>query len=329
MAKKEPAPKISVIVPVYKVEKYLPECIESVLAQTFMDFELILVDDGSPDNSGAICDAYVARDPRIRVFHKENGGVTSARRLGVERSRGEWITFVDSDDKLFPNALRDLATAADAHPDADLVEAAMSREESANQSPSTEPGSQSVLCVTGLEYAVATASHKMIWIPGPVAKIIRKSVLVSANALDVPAWINFGEDLMMCIRLARNVRKAVRVPSMVYFYRPNPNGACATIRRSAKYYADWLHECERALPGGVSGAWRGVWTGVARCYFMTSFWSCADWDSFDGFSRRLVKELSSEKDFPLATRVSLSLARIPSSRVQALLKTIIRLFRKA
>ena len=97
-AKKEPAPKISVIVPVYKVEKYLPECIESVLAQTFPDFEMILVDDGSPDNSGAICDDYAARDPRIRVFHKENGGVSSARNLGLDHARGEWIAFVDSDD---------------------------------------------------------------------------------------------------------------------------------------------------------------------------------------------------------------------------------------
>ena len=97
-AKKEYSPKISVIVPVYKVEKYLPECIESVLAQTFTDFELILVDDGSPDNSGTICDAYAARDPRIRVFHKENGGVSSARNLGLDHARGEWIAFVDSDD---------------------------------------------------------------------------------------------------------------------------------------------------------------------------------------------------------------------------------------
>ena len=97
-AKEKSAPKISVIVPVYKVEKYLPECIESVLAQTFTDFELILVDDGSPDNCGAICDAYAARDPRIRVFHKQNGGVSSARNLGLDHARGEWIAFVDSDD---------------------------------------------------------------------------------------------------------------------------------------------------------------------------------------------------------------------------------------
>lgn len=98
LAAKEIAPKISVIVPVYKTEKYLPECIESILAQTFEDFELILVDDGSPDNSGAICDDYAARDPRIRVFHKENGGVSSARNLGIRNARAEYVAFLDSDD---------------------------------------------------------------------------------------------------------------------------------------------------------------------------------------------------------------------------------------
>lgn len=91
-------PKISVIVPVYKVEQYLPQCIDSILAQTFTDFELLLIDDGSPDNSGRICDEYAAWDFRIRVFHKENGGVSSARNLGLDNARGEWIAFVDSDD---------------------------------------------------------------------------------------------------------------------------------------------------------------------------------------------------------------------------------------
>ena len=104
----ETTPVVSVIVPVYKTEKYLAECIESILAQTFEDFEMILVDDGSPDNSGKICDDYAARDPRIRVFHKENGGVSSARNLGLDRARGEWIAFVDSDDRLGKDHLREL-----------------------------------------------------------------------------------------------------------------------------------------------------------------------------------------------------------------------------
>ena len=91
-------PKISVIVPVYNTEKYLHRCIDSILAQTFTDFELLLIDDGSKDNSGAICDEYAAKDQRVRVFHKKNGGVSSARNLGLDNAQGEWITFVDSDD---------------------------------------------------------------------------------------------------------------------------------------------------------------------------------------------------------------------------------------
>ena len=91
-------PKLSVIVPVYNTEKYLRECIDSILAQTFTDFELILVDDGSTDGSGAICDEYARKDERIQVIHQENGGITVARKSGVRVARGEYVTFVDSDD---------------------------------------------------------------------------------------------------------------------------------------------------------------------------------------------------------------------------------------
>ena len=91
-------PKISVIVPVYNTAKYLNRCIDSILSQTFSDFELLLIDDGSTDNSGSICDEYVIQDSRVRVFHKENGGVSLARNLGVNEARGEWIAFIDADD---------------------------------------------------------------------------------------------------------------------------------------------------------------------------------------------------------------------------------------
>ena len=91
-------PKVSVIVPVYKAEKYLHRCIDSILAQSFTDWECILVDDGSPDGSGAICDQYAEEDARIRVIHKENGGVSLARNVGLEVAQGIYLTFVDSDD---------------------------------------------------------------------------------------------------------------------------------------------------------------------------------------------------------------------------------------
>lgn len=89
---------ISIIVPVYNAEKYLNRCIDSVLTQTYTNFELLLINDGSKDRSGEICDEYAAKDSRVRVFHKENGGVSSARNLGLDNIRGEWVTFCDSDD---------------------------------------------------------------------------------------------------------------------------------------------------------------------------------------------------------------------------------------
>ena len=101
-------PAVSIIVPVYNTERFLNRCIDSVLAQTYSDWELLLVDDGSTDSSGSICDEYATQDSRIRVFHKENGGVSSARNLGLDYARGEWITFVDSDDYIAPDMIEKL-----------------------------------------------------------------------------------------------------------------------------------------------------------------------------------------------------------------------------
>lgn len=99
------SPKVSIIVPVYNVEKYLHRCVDSILLQTFTDFELLLIDDGSTDKSVDICDKYALKDSRIRVFHKKNGGVSSARNLGIKKSSGVYILFVDSDDYLSPSHL--------------------------------------------------------------------------------------------------------------------------------------------------------------------------------------------------------------------------------
>ena len=96
---------ISIIVPVYKAEKYLYDCIDSILSQSFKEFELLLIDDGSPDRSGEICEEYAKKDERIRVFHVENGGVGRARNIGIDNSMGQWLFFVDSDDILLPSYL--------------------------------------------------------------------------------------------------------------------------------------------------------------------------------------------------------------------------------
>lgn len=104
-------PKISVIVPVYNAEPYLRRCIGCILSQTFADFELLLIDDGSKDRSGAICEEYADRDSRVRVFHKPNGGVSSARNSGLDHALGEWITFCDADDWVYPEWLENFLPA--------------------------------------------------------------------------------------------------------------------------------------------------------------------------------------------------------------------------
>lgn len=112
-------PKISVIVPVYKAEKFLHRCVDSIIAQTFQDFEVLLIDDGSPDKSGEICDAYAKNDARVRAFHKENGGVSSARNFAIEQAHGEWLCFIDSDDYWDSNRFLDIAK--DIHDEIDVV----------------------------------------------------------------------------------------------------------------------------------------------------------------------------------------------------------------
>lgn len=109
-------PKVSIIVPVYKAERLLPRCIEGVLSQAFRDWELILVDDGSPDDSGDLCDSYAVNNSQIRVLHKQNGGVSSARNYGLDNAKGELVTFLDADDYWCPEYLGRMVSA-----DADLV----------------------------------------------------------------------------------------------------------------------------------------------------------------------------------------------------------------
>lgn len=111
-------PTVSIVVPIYKVEQYIHRCIDSILSQTFSDFELILVDDGSPDNCGAICNEYAEKDPRVKVIHKPNGGVSSARNAGIDAAIGKYIAFCDSDDYLDPEWVAELVGAISKAPTA-------------------------------------------------------------------------------------------------------------------------------------------------------------------------------------------------------------------
>ena len=124
-------PFLSVIIPIYQTEKYLERCVESVLAQSFKDFEVILVDDGSTDGSADICDEYARKDARIRVIHKENGGLVSARKAGIFLAKGTYITHVDSDDRVEKSGFAKMAKAA-RRTQADILLAALKEYQSGN-----------------------------------------------------------------------------------------------------------------------------------------------------------------------------------------------------
>ena len=199
---------ISVIVPVYKVEAFLQECIDSILAQTFTDFELILVDDGSPDNCGTICDHAAARDSRIRVIHQKNQGVTRARANGVAAAVGEFICFVDGDDTIPPHSLATLAEHA--NEDTDVV---LGTDELPNCQPkgviSSEQYREIVVCHKSFPY-------------GSVAKLFRRS-LFDESIFSIPADIIMGEDLIMNYLLAYKIKgKVYSTYAEVYNYRKNP-----------------------------------------------------------------------------------------------------------
>ena len=114
--------KLSIIIPVYRVEATLDRCVESVLNQNLDDFEVILVDDGSPDNCPKMCDDWAEKDSRIRVIHKQNGGLSDARNAGIDQTLGDYITFVDSDDYISPNTLRQNMEILTDHPELDFIE---------------------------------------------------------------------------------------------------------------------------------------------------------------------------------------------------------------
>lgn len=208
-------PRISVIVPVYNTEKYLHRCIDSVLAQTYRDFELLLIDDGSTDSSGAICDEYAEKDGRVRVFHKENGGVSSARRIGVENSNGEYVYFVDSDDSIYIDAFQEMLTLA--HDDVDIV-----------VFDSRVDGSYS-----SIEYAEQLLNFQdwAVW-----SKLYRRT-LFDSSVFDLPREIRVGEDFIMNLRLLRNVRgNIVCRPTNKYMYNVGTSTSAQASHKSTYEY---------------------------------------------------------------------------------------------
>ena len=215
-------PKISVVVPIYKAEKFLHCCVDSILSQTFEDFELLLVDDGSPDRSGEICDEYAKADSRVRVFHIPNGGANRAREYGVKKAHdSEYITFVDSDDSLPPTALQELYALT--NEEYDIIIGNYDRNPKQ---------------YTSGEIAKPELVRKIFCndiASSPYAKLFRKG-LFDDNTFDLPRDFVMGEDLIMNLRLIFACKRKIRVePIIVYHYNDNVEGIMNTFNYTLEY----------------------------------------------------------------------------------------------
>ena len=211
----------------YNTEKYLDECIRSIQNQSFVDFELLLVDDGSTDRSGAICDVYAEQDARIRVFHQANRGVMRARKTGVENSRSELICFVDADDKLLEGALQTLYDQMS--DDMDVVVAWTKLED-------VITGDELVNCL--LEQSI---------LPSLWGKLYRKQLLMDSYAMDIQREFPVGEDYLANLKIALQVKRGICVPEWFYYYRENAEGAMHTHPYTLDYVEKLMVEMERIL----------------------------------------------------------------------------------
>ncbi len=221
--------KISVIVPCYKVEQYLEKCVNSILSSTFKDFEIILVDDGSPDKSGELADELAKRDHRIRVIHKQNGGVVKARETGVDAAQGEWITLVDSDDSITPNALEDLYNAS-VDKDSDIILGFPVGMKFPNfpKKYGIEEYRSDIISGTRVQAA-------------PWGRLIRRSI-ITPFLFDIPRKVRLGDDMIFNIRCAFATEKApIIVNSYVYDYFTNDESITNTNKRDPEY-EQYFHE---------------------------------------------------------------------------------------
>ena len=223
---------ISIIIPVYNVETYLVECIESVLKQTYQNIEILLIDDGSPDNSGKICDEYAKKDSRVRVIHKENGGVSSARNVGLEQAKGEYLTFVDSDDfvdecyveKMYDNLQEN---------NSDLVFCSYSNYIDGKSEKSKEKLPENLKVDIQNENFIDFICRFFIYkdyVFGSVWRILYTKKFI--NSLNFNLSVKIGEDSLFLLNAILQTQKISFIKAPLYFYRQNKNSVMHNYKKN-------------------------------------------------------------------------------------------------
>lgn len=247
---------ISVIVPVYNVEKYLNKCVESIVNQTYKDLEIILVDDGSPDNCNIICDQWVQKDSRIKVIHKKNGGVSNARNVGLENATGNYIAFVDSDDYVDPKMFEELLNSIICNKSEIAVCKAFTISLDGKISETTtEITNDFTLDRDEAALFLFNAMNNALW-----NKLFKKALI---DDIRFEAGKTFGEDPYFLVQALSKCSKVSFVSKPLYYYRKN-RGSITSTRFSERkfdqvYFKDKMYEFmkenfEELVP--LSNKWR-------------------------------------------------------------------------
>lgn len=225
-------PKISIIVPVYNCKKYLRQCLDSILSQTFKNWECLLIDDGSTDESGSICDEYARRDNRFAAYHKENGGLTSARNYGLERSVGEWIMHVDGDDWIEVDSIeRLLQTAKDTASDMVFGDFRFSyHDKTINQRNTQWKGNKIDSLNNHISFVWTT-----LW-----SGIAKHEIYIKHN-LKSPSGITYCEDFHLITRLCWFAKRISNCHYAFYNYRQHPKSIMHNLNKETETDEQWVY----------------------------------------------------------------------------------------
>lgn len=291
-------PFFSIIIPVYNVEKYLKDCLDSVISQTFLDYEVILIDDGSRDMSGKICDKYVANNIGIRVYHKENQGLLATRCYGAERAIGKYIVSLDSDDMLRSDALEKIYEVIMKF-DADMVIFNASREENYQKNYKT-------LGISSEKILEKEDLYKLIC-EGPALnnmclKTFRREYAVCTYQMQSYFSVKNGEDLLQSLEPISRAERVIYLNENLYFYRDNNTSITRTFQD------DYYHSI--SLAGMVLREYAERWDNVMntgtkwrKMVYDRNLKTCAAairyYNSSDSFEKRmnLLKEIYQDDFF--------------------------------
>lgn len=249
MSNNNHSPKLSIIVPVFNTEKYLTKCIDSILCQTFDDFELILINDGSKDNSLAILKEYEQKDKRIKVFDKINSGVSDTRNFGINKAKGKWLCFIDSDDWIEPNYLSEFFKAPI---DTDTIVSQGVLFDYENSS-ITKPFFQYYNAIIDRFSPKLIAKYRVLHNGCPVCKLFNRDIL-NQNNIRFDTCLSIHEDHCFVFDYLQHMDKIILSKSLSYHYMIRNTPSLTTIRHSSE---EWLYASESLIDrlSGLSKRW--------------------------------------------------------------------------